>query len=256
MAAPLQFIRDQGILAILADQRVGKTGQLTPFFGRVTSFSPLPQIYKKRTKCGLIGLAIITTAPGKWTIKYTFEADKDTDVNTADVASMMERIMRHSPADCFWMQDRWRLEELPLFISGKPPLLSPKLSEFSLKNQQFAIYVEQLDEELLPAIELLAQHRPDINLTCFTSTTPKVQSQHFETEECPSITDLNAFNQFFRELDKKHFTDLLLVPMHYEASSQKRIEGTHTRVHSLDYNDLLESLKKAGLQEPLTIKEE
>ena len=37
------FLRDNGIVGILADQRVGRQGELVEFFGRLTRASPLPR---------------------------------------------------------------------------------------------------------------------------------------------------------------------------------------------------------------------
>jgi KDO2-lipid IV(A) lauroyltransferase len=44
------FLRDGGIVGILADQRVGMQGELVRFFGRLTRASPLPCLLARRSK--------------------------------------------------------------------------------------------------------------------------------------------------------------------------------------------------------------
>ena len=244
MAAPLQLIRDPGVLGILADQRVGKAGQLTPFFGRLTSFSPLPQIYKRRTKCALISLAIITEAPGKWRIKYTLEADKSSEINTGDVAHIIEKLMRLSPADCFWVQDRWKLETKPLFLAGKSPIIQPLLANSSFKKQQLGIYIDEIDPEQEPALKTLAEHRPDIELTIYSPNPNEYSSDTLNIVQCPTRNDSEAVVKFFVERHNSIFTFLLLVP---SKATFAPLEELHTSIHQLDYQNLAQSLHDAGL---------
>jgi KDO2-lipid IV(A) lauroyltransferase len=44
------FLREGGIVGILADQRVGHQGELVEFFGRITRASPLPSLLARRSK--------------------------------------------------------------------------------------------------------------------------------------------------------------------------------------------------------------
>ena len=246
IAAPLQIIRNNGVLGILADQRVGKTGLITPFFGRLTSFSPLPEVYKKRTKCALIGLAIITTAPGRWKIKYTLEADKNAPANTGDVAQIIESLMKLSPADCFWLQDRWRIDHKPLQLQGKTPIIQPQLHKASLKAQHFGIYLESLDSNNLQVIDALALHRPDIDLTCYITHESSITSSNFKQICCPSLSNKDKFVTFFEQQSSKAYTDLLFLP---NSSDLTYFENLHTKICPLDYQQLEQSLRDAGLPE-------
>lgn len=240
MAATLQFIRNKGLLSILADQRVGKAGQLTHFFGRLTSFSPLPHIYKKRTQCGIMGLAVITTAPGKWTIRHTFEVEKDTDINTGDVAQIMQRLMEQSPEDCFWLQDRWRLEKKPLKLLGKEPIIQPMLSSPDFKPQHSGIYIEQVSEEQKSALQALATHRPDFKLICFSPSS--INLENIECVVTSRITQTSEFSSYITEQHKN--LDILFIP-----KGNEEVTLPNTLVYPLDYNDLMKSLHIAGLPE-------
>ncbi len=45
------FLRENGVVGILADQRVGKQGELVEYFGRLTRASPLPRFGMPKAGC-------------------------------------------------------------------------------------------------------------------------------------------------------------------------------------------------------------
>lgn len=105
LLAITSFLREGGIIGVLADQRAGYQGTLTNFFGRLTRVSPLPQLLMRRCKVPGMAVSIRTTAPGRWAMKYHPVAEP------RDVAACMdaiERAMRESLIDVFWFQDRWK----------------------------------------------------------------------------------------------------------------------------------------------------
>ena len=105
------FLRKNGGLGILSDQRMPQRGSPVIFFGRPTTFSPLPELLAKRTNAALLGMHCHSSGPDHWTI--TFTEVKDTTAQS--YAENFEKAWRSSPADVFWFQDRWRL-------TGKNPL--------------------------------------------------------------------------------------------------------------------------------------
>lgn len=100
------FLRRGGVLGVLADQRAGRVGELVPFFGRVTSCTPIPAILARRTGAATVGISLRTVATGHWELR--FHALEETTPSTAGVMGLVERMMRVSPADVFWLQERWR----------------------------------------------------------------------------------------------------------------------------------------------------
>ncbi|YCM46033.1 hypothetical protein V2O64_08390 [Verrucomicrobiaceae bacterium 227] len=112
------FVREGGILGILADQRVGSRGAAGIFFGRPTTCSPLPHLVAKRGKGQLISLHCQTVASCHWKISFDF-------INEASAqacADTLEEAWRKSPADVFWFEDRWRLQgNKPLEFLSKYP---------------------------------------------------------------------------------------------------------------------------------------
>ncbi len=179
LIAPTKHLKERGILGILTDQRVGRHGILVPFFGRVTPYTPLPDLLKRRTDASLIGVAVITDAPGRWTVRYFLPVGHDETSNSADVAHITEQIMRESPADCFWLHDRWKLSGKPFDRHGKHGFQSPTFFTNEVKPLHFAIVVTdesqfgrttEVVEHLLKQQEDLhchiistAPHFPEIN---------------------------------------------------------------------------------------------
>ncbi len=100
------FLREGGILGILADQRVGFQGELVRFFGRLTRASPLPSLIARRSKNEVLAMSVITEAPGKWRIRYHA---LDGQTHTASCMEAIEGGLKASPLDYFWLQERWKV---------------------------------------------------------------------------------------------------------------------------------------------------
>lgn len=107
--SPLQatkFLRENGMLGILADQRVGRQGDLVPFFGRLTRSSPLPGLLARRAKCPMLALSMVTVQPGKWEVRFL---PVEAPYTTENSMIALEEAMKVSPSDAFWFQERWKL---------------------------------------------------------------------------------------------------------------------------------------------------
>ncbi len=113
------FLRRGGVLGVLADQRAGTIGELVPFFGRLTSCTPIPAILARRTGAAVVGVSLRTVGAGRW--EMGFHAMEPGEPTTAGVMRLLERMMRVSPADVFWLQDRWKIRRSePHRLPGKP----------------------------------------------------------------------------------------------------------------------------------------
>jgi Kdo2-lipid IVA lauroyltransferase/acyltransferase len=105
---PLQvagFLREGGIVGILADQRVGMQGELVEFFGRITRASPLPSLLARRSKSAVLALAVTTEQPGRWRAVFMPVA---TPATTEHCMVALEAAMKRSLIDVFWFQERWK----------------------------------------------------------------------------------------------------------------------------------------------------
>jgi KDO2-lipid IV(A) lauroyltransferase len=117
------FLRAGGAIGVLSDQRAGNTGEIVPFMGRMTSCTPLPSIFARRTGACVMGVSLTTLSPGRWRMKFHELKGEPT---TAGCMALLEELIRTSPADVFWMQDRWRPGRRdPLLIAGKQPRNMP-----------------------------------------------------------------------------------------------------------------------------------
>jgi len=100
------FLREGSLIGILADQRVGRQGELVRFFGRLTRASPLPSLLARRSKSETLTMSVITDSPGKWRVRYH---RVNPPYKTADCMAALELAMKASPLDVFWFQDRWKV---------------------------------------------------------------------------------------------------------------------------------------------------
>lgn len=99
------LVREGAVVGILADQRVGRQGELVRFFGRATRASPLPSLLARRTRCPVLALALVCEGPSIWKARFL---DVEKPHTTERCMNSLERAMRQSLTDVFWFQERWR----------------------------------------------------------------------------------------------------------------------------------------------------
>lgn len=100
------FLRDGGIVGILADQRVGMQGEVVPFFGRLTRSSPLPSLLARRAKSEVLALSLVTSGPGKWRARFL---SVEAPYTIESCARTLETAMKSGLIDVFWLQERWKV---------------------------------------------------------------------------------------------------------------------------------------------------
>ena len=100
------FLREGGIVGILADQRVGMQGEVVPFFGRLTRASPLPSLLARRAKSEVLALSLVTERPGKWKAVFM---PVEKPHSTVQCMAALESAMKASFGDVFWLQERWKV---------------------------------------------------------------------------------------------------------------------------------------------------
>lgn len=105
-----KFLRDGGIVGILADQRVGMQGEVVSFFGRLTRASPLPSLLARRAKSEMLALSMITERPGKWKAVF-LPVEKPVTIENS--MATLETAMKLSHVDVFWLQERWKVYLYP-----------------------------------------------------------------------------------------------------------------------------------------------
>ncbi len=109
-----KFIRNGGILGILADQHSGSAGITLPLFGKKTSITPLPSILAQKYNCPIIPVTLVTNSPAKWTAEFGSPITIQKNLNKTDATKqlipIMENIMKKHSSDIFWLHDRWKLK--------------------------------------------------------------------------------------------------------------------------------------------------
>lgn len=108
----IALLREPGIVGVLVDQHAGDGGMWTPFFGRLASTSTLAATLAMRTNAAVIPVAIYTSGFAKWRVvlseEVRWQAGKAEEL-TADINLALERQIRESPADWFWVHNRWKM---------------------------------------------------------------------------------------------------------------------------------------------------
>ncbi|WP_018969417.1 lysophospholipid acyltransferase family protein [Rubritalea marina] len=107
------FIRNGGILGVLADQRSGGPKNTRPFFGIDSARSKLPAILHLRTQAPLFSLSLSSPEPGQWLVeilpvdlsKCSAEPQRD-EVIDAITASYEKSFSKHL-LDVFWLHRYW-----------------------------------------------------------------------------------------------------------------------------------------------------
>ena len=169
----VELLRNRGGVGVLSDQHAGDHGLWTPFFGRLASTSTLPALLTKRTGASLLSAALYTVGPGKWRITFTprFDAPEDTvESLTAKSNQVMERQIRTSPEDWFWVHNRWKTPKPNFLLSRykRGIYLPAELPTSRLKPFRILIRATNwLGDSVIsaPAVRAIKAGRPDAHVT-------------------------------------------------------------------------------------------
>ena len=106
------FIREGGVLGILADQRSGRPKKNNrPFFGKDSARSKLPAVLHLRTDAPLFTLSVYSLTPGRWTIDILpIELPKKKLTSDEVVENITMGYQRNFSAhllDVFWLHRYW-----------------------------------------------------------------------------------------------------------------------------------------------------
>jgi heptosyltransferase-2 len=108
----IALLREPGVAGVLVDQNAGDGGMWTPFFNRLSSTSTLAATLAMRTDAAVVPIAIYTVGFAKWRVvvseELPWQADQPEKL-TADINDALEAQIRTSPADWFWVHNRWKM---------------------------------------------------------------------------------------------------------------------------------------------------
>lgn len=168
-----QFLKDGGVLGVLVDQHAGDSGIWTPFFGRLASTSPLAATLALRTGAAIVPCAIQTSGWARWSIRVKPElptAGHSMESLTAAINHQLEEQIRESPADWFWVHNRWKLPKPDFLLqrSKRGVFLPEGTAAADLKPLRVAVRSGNwLGDAVMsiPAVRMLKAGRPDVHLT-------------------------------------------------------------------------------------------
>jgi KDO2-lipid IV(A) lauroyltransferase len=125
---PASVLRGGGVVSVMTDQRAGGHGELCPFFGRLSSCTPLPGLLARRTGAAMVTISITSLFTGQWQLTIRPVPDK---ARTPEILRHLETAMLDRLTDVFWFHDRWRADSIrPLsFFTKEVPPSQPASSQ-------------------------------------------------------------------------------------------------------------------------------
>ncbi len=177
-AAPAGWLREGHALGILVDQHAGDGGVWCSFFGRLASTTNLAALLSRRTGAPIVPLTVETTGPARWKLVCGEplpggRIDLDPDQATARLNLILADAIRRSPADWFWLHNRWKTPN-PDFLLARYKRGITLLPGQSLgKLQRFEILIRSsnwLGDACMavPAVRAIRRGRPDARVTILT----------------------------------------------------------------------------------------
>lgn len=173
MQGAASLLKAGGVVGVLIDQHAGNAGIWMSLFGKLASTSPLAASLAQRTGSLLAMVSVRTVGLARWVI-HTSEpvATEGREISeiTMDLNLLLEREIHRSPADWFWVHNRWKVPHPNFLISDSkrgihiPPETDPaKLHRFHLLVRS----PNWLGDACMaaPAIRAIKAGRPDLHLT-------------------------------------------------------------------------------------------
>ncbi len=111
--APVEFVRQGGILGVLSDQRASGGEEIT-YYGKRTTSSPLPGLIHLRAKAPWFAFSFQTVGFTKWRIKihevpsHLEGADRKRTALAQTSATACEASLAESLFDGFWINNRFK----------------------------------------------------------------------------------------------------------------------------------------------------
>jgi heptosyltransferase-2 len=169
--AAIKHLRHGGLVGVLVDQHAGDGGVWTPFFGRLASTSPLAATLALRTGAVLLPAAVYQDGLAKWKVVFgtPITAEQNPEQLTAEINLVFENLVRKSPADWFWVHDRWKTPQ-PKFLLAtyKRGISFPRGWDSKLKPFRILIRSSNwLGDAVMtiPAVRAIKNGRPDAHVT-------------------------------------------------------------------------------------------
>lgn len=172
---PTKWLRENGTIGILVDQHAGDAGVWVPLFDRLASTTNLIHLLAMRAKAPILPVSVSTIGPARWRVEVMppLPIDRELDVSVALMNQVLENIIRSSPADWFWVHNRWKTPKPNFLLQNykRGVVLPPGFTMDKL--QPFEILLRSTNWlgdacMALPAVRAIRRGRPDVRLTVLT----------------------------------------------------------------------------------------
>ncbi len=171
----LGILREKGVVGILADQHAGESGVWVPFFGGLSSTTPLPALLAERTGAVLLPVAAETVGVARWRIKVgaPVNLESETIKTAAETNRVIEQQIVSAPENWFWVHDRWKVPQThPMLARSRRGVALPKGMEMS-DLKPFRLVVRSpnwLGDAVMsiPSVMALTRGRPDVRVSVLT----------------------------------------------------------------------------------------
>ena len=157
---PASVLRGGGVVSVMTDQRAGGHGELCPFFGRLSSCTPLPGLLARRTGAAMVTISITSLSTGRWRLTIRPVPDK---ARTPEILRHLETAMRDQLTDVFWFHDRWRVDRTrPLsFFTKEAPTEAARAATVPTR---LVASLPAGDPAALECLVALLELRPDLRI--------------------------------------------------------------------------------------------
>ncbi len=240
--AAIALLREPGIVGVLVDQNAGDGGIWTPFFKRLSSTSPLAATLAMRTDAAVIPVAIYTSGFAKWKVVLSEEipwSPDQPDQLTADINAALERQIRVSPQDWFWVHNRWKTP-WPNFLTAKTKR-GTFIPAGTKDLQPFRIVVRSpnwLGDAVmcLEAARAFKTSRPDVRLSVLTPA--KLAGLWHRIPEIDEVIEFAKSDSVFSVAGmlRGRFDAAVLFTNSFRSALEARLAGIPRRVGFAGHN--------------------
>jgi len=232
----LALLREPGILGVLVDQHAGNSGLWTPFFNRLCSTSPLSATLAVRTNAAVIPVAIYTQGFARWRVvispEIPWSADKPEQL-TLDINKALEKQIHVSPADWFWVHNRWKTP-LPNFLinEAKRGIYQPPTDPVPAPFRIVVRSPNWLGDAVMaiPAVRAFKLGRPDSRLTVLCPE--KLAGLWLRVSDVDEVIGIESGESLFSTATKLrgHFEAAVLFPNSLRSALEVWLAGIRRRV--------------------------
>jgi heptosyltransferase-2 len=234
----IALLRKPGCTAVLVDQSAGNGGIWMPFFNRMCSTSPLAAALAIRTDSAVVPAAIFTAGFARWRVVYEEEIPYDRsnpEQLTADINAALERQIRQSPADWFWVHNRWKTPWPNLLIAGQKRgiFLPPGTDPSKLYPFRFLVRSPNwLGDAVMSqrAVRAFKCGRPDARLAVLAPAKLAAFWKSIpEVDEVVSFAPKDSLFAIARKI-RGRFEAAIILPNSFRSAAEARLAGIPRRV--------------------------